>query len=196
MAFEQKAWYDKAFISVSPVGGNEYELRAKTTSLSISGGNFDIEGIETFGGKVTRVGTREDIEISFDGIPVSTQDYDWIFHGLNSNTSGWANGTGSIDSWTEKKFRVSVLWTNQSGVTGATQAITGTNEAYRQVYAEAYCTNVENSMDAGEHLTANLTFNLPVEDETGGSNYKLSAKDTTSGTLSAVPSYTTTTKYW
>lgn len=187
MTFVEKAWYNRAYISVSPVAGSEVELRSKTTTLNVSGGDFDIEGIETFGGKVTRVGTREDIEISFEGIPVSVQDFDWMFHGV-SNTST------SITSWTEKKNRVTILWTNETGLTSAAQAIATSSEAYRQIYAEAYCTSVETAMDAGEELTATMSFKLATADETGGQNYKLQSCDTTSA-LAAVPAYTNTTKY-
>jgi len=182
MAYSTKAWYDKCYISVAPNTGSEVQLRAKTTSLSITGGGFDIEGLDTFGGKVTRVGTKDDIEISFDGIPVSAQDYDWIYH-------GYASTTNSITSSTTKKHRVTILWTDQSGVTAATQAISSSSEAYRRIYAEAYCTGIEVNMDAGAELTATMTFSLPVEDETGGQNYKIESCDTSSA-LSAVPPYT------
>jgi hypothetical protein len=188
MAFSQKAWYDDCYISVCALAGSEVQLCSKTTSLSVSGGNFDIEGINTFCGKVTRVGSKEDIEISFDGIPVSNQDFDWIFHGA-SNTAT------SITTSSTVKYRVSMLWTNQTGVTAATQAITGSNEAYRRIYADAYCTGVEYNMDAGENLKATLTFKLPTEDSDGLQNYKMESKDTTSGTLSATPSYAGSTKF-
>jgi len=187
MALSQKAWYDKAYISVSEKGGSEVQLRSKTTSLSISGGDFDIEGIETFGGKVKRIGTREDIEISFDGIPTSLQDFDWMFHGVTSSAT-------SITSSTVKDYRVTLLWTDQSGVTSATQAISTSSEAYREIYADANLISLEKNMDAGEHLTATMTFKLPFEDDSGSINFKKEMCDT-SGTLSAVPAYTNTTKF-
>jgi len=187
MALSQKAWYDKAYISVSEKGGSEVQLRSKTTSLSITGGDFDIEGIETFGGKVKRIGTREDIEITFDGIPTSLQDFDWMFHGA-SNTAT------SITSSSVKDYRVTILWTDQSGVTAATQAINTSSEAYREIYAEANLISLEKNMDAGEHLTATMTFKLAYEDEDGSINFKKEMCGTSSD-LSAVPSYTTTTKF-
>jgi hypothetical protein len=144
MAFTTKSWYDDCYVSVAASAGAEVQLCSKTTSLSISGGNFDIEGIDTFCGKITRVGTKEDIEISFDGVPVSNQDFDWIFNGV-SNTAT------SITTSATNLYRVSMLWTTQTGVTAATQAITGSNEAFRRIYAEDYCTGDEYNMDAGEN---------------------------------------------
>jgi hypothetical protein len=184
---ENKAWYDKAFISVSRKGTNtEVQLRAKTTSLNISGGNFDIEGIETFGGKVKRVGSREDMEISFDGIPTSLQDFDWIFHGTDSTAS-------SITSSAISDHRITMLWTDQA-VTAATASINSASEAYREIYAGANLISLEKSMDAGEHLTSTMTFKLAFEDDAGSLNWKKEMCDTSS-TLSAVPAYSGSTKF-
>ncbi len=187
MALDRKAWYDKAFISVSQKAGSDVQLRAKTTSLSISGGNFDIEGIETFGGKVKRVGSREDFEISFDGIATSQQDFDWIFHGANNTDT-------SITSSTVKDYRVVMLWTDETGITSANQAIATASEAYREMYAECNLVSLEKDMDAGEHLKATLTFKCPFEDADGVVNFKEESCATTSA-LSATSAYTTTTKF-
>lgn len=183
-----KAWYDKAYISVSAKGGSEVQLRAKTTSLSVSGGNFDIEGIETFGGKIKRVGTREDMEISFDGIPTSLQDFGWMFHGLTANTAT------SITASSVADYRLCLLWTDQSGVTSAAQAISTSSEAAREIYANANLVSLENSMDAGENLKASMTFKLAFEDDTGSINFKMEMCDT-SAALSAVPAYTNSVKF-
>lgn len=187
MAFSNKAWFEDCFISVSPIGGSEVQMCTKTTNLSITGGNFDIEGIDTFCGKVTRVGSHEDIEISFDGIPVSNQDFDWIFHG----TSATGN---TITSSTVTRYRSTFLWTDQTGITAATQAINTASEAYRRIYAESYCTGLEYNMDAGENLTVTCNFKLAFEDASGVQNFKIESCDTSSA-LTAVSAYTTTTKF-
>lgn len=185
---DKKAWYDKAYISVSAESGSEVQLRAKTTSLNITGGNFDIESIDTFGGQIKRIGRRDDFEISFDGVLTSNQDFDWIFHGKTVATDT------SITSSSVADYRLCLLWTNQSSVTDASQAISTTSEAYREIYAEANMISCEKSMDAGEHLTASIKFKLPFEDSTGTINFKKEMCDTTSS-LSAVTSYTSTTKF-
>lgn len=182
-----KAWYEDCYISVSQVGGAEVNICSKTTNLSISGGDFDIESIDTFCGKVTRVGTKKDIEISLDGIPVSVQDFDWLYHGATSSAT-------AITSSANVKNRVIFLWTNQTGITSAAEAITTGSEAFRRIYAESYCTSLEYNMDAGEQLTATINFKLPTEDSDGVQNYKLESCDTTSA-LSAVSSYTTASKF-
>lgn len=183
-----KAWYNKAYISVSVEDGTEIQLRAKTTSLRTSGGNFDIEGIETFGGKIKRVGPREDLEVGFDGIVTSHNDFDWIFHGLTTSTGS------NITSSNIRDYRVTILWTDQTGITTATSAITTASEAYREIYAGANMISLEKSMDADGHLTAAVNFKLAYADETGGINWKKENCDTTN-TLAAITGYTSTKKF-
>lgn len=182
-----ESWYDHTYISVAVESGSEVQLRSKTTSLNITGGNFDIEGVDTFGGKIKRVGSREDLEIAFDGIPVSLQDFDWIFHGV-SNTAT------SITSSSVADYRVTLLWTDQTGITSAAQAITTASEAYREIYAECNLVSLEKSQSANENLVSSLTFKTAFEDKNGSINFKKEMCDTTSA-LSAVTAYTSTTKF-
>lgn len=197
MAMLQKAWYEDCFISIEPLNGTEAQLQTKTTSLGITGGGFDIEGIPTFGGKITRVGPRDDIEISFDAIPVAHSDFDWIFAGQTTSTQSAITG-GSITSSTTTKYRLAFLWTSFTGsvTSAAKQAITGSSEAYRRVYADMYCTSLETSMDAGDNLKGTMTFKVANEDDTGMQNWKVETKDTASGTLTALPAYTSSSTKW
>ncbi len=183
-----EAWYNKAYISVTALAGSEIQLRAKTTSLGISGGNFDIESIDTFSGKIKKVGTREDFEITFDGIPISHQDFDWIFHGLTTNTAT------SITSSTVRDYRVTMLWTDETGITTAGQAIATASEGYREQYSDCNLVSLEKNMDAGDHLTATLAFECPFEDTAGSVNFKKAACDTTSA-LTTTSAYTSTNKF-
>jgi hypothetical protein len=194
----QKAWYDKAFVSISALSGAEIALQAKTTTLSISGGSYDVEGIETFGGRVTRVGTRDDIEVSFDGIPTSHADFDWIFAGQTASTAFSTSGSAITTSTDDRKYRLIFLWTNQTltAVTSANQAITGTAEAYKRAFADCYLTSLEANMDAGDYLKAKLTFKLSPTDDLGVNNWGIWSKDTTSGTLSALNAYTSSSTKW
>ena len=53
-----------------------------------------------------------------------------------------ANSTSSISD-----FRIAILWTDQTGVTDGTQAITTASEAYREYYADCNLVSLEKSMD-------------------------------------------------
>ena len=156
--------------------------------MNITGGNFDIESIDTFGGQIKRVGRREDIEISFDGVCTSNQDFDWIFHGKTVATDSSITSSAIID------YRLCLLWTNQTGVTSAAQAITTASEAYREIYAEANMISCEKSMEAGEHLTASIKFKLPFEDSDSEINFRKEVSETSSA-LAAVTAYTSTSKF-
>jgi len=182
-----KAWYDKAFVSVSVAGGSEVQLRAKTNTMNIAGGGFDIESMETFGGKIKRQTTRDDFEIGFDGIPTSLQDFDWIFHGASDTAA-------SITSSSVSDYRVTILWTDETGITAATQAIATASEAYREFYAGCNMTSLEKSMTAGEHLTATMNFKTAFEDDAGSVNFKKEVS-LTSSALTAAGAYTTANKF-
>jgi hypothetical protein len=196
MAMSQKVWYRTAFVSISALSGSEVVLQSRTTSLGWSGGFGDLEGIDTFGGKLQRLKPKDDMEVTFDGIPVSHADFDWLMAGQTASTAFGASGVAITTSTDSVKYRVELLWTNQAGVTAANTAITGTNEAYRRAWADLYMTQCDGSMDAGDNLTAKIAFKCTAVDDNNVNNWGVWSKDTTSGTLSALNSYTSSTTKW
>lgn len=198
MAMSTKVWYNTAFVSISGLSGGEVALQTRTTSLGWSGGMPDIEGLETFAGKITRLKTKTDIEVTFDGIPVSHADFDWLQAGQTASTSFGASGATITTSTDNTKYRIIMLWTNQTSptVTSANQAITGTAEAYRRAFADCYITQLDGKMDAGNNLNATIAFKCTERDDNGVNNWGIWSKDTTSGTLSALNSYTSSTTKW
>ena len=197
MTMTNKAWYENCFVSVEALKGTEVQLQTKTTSLGITGGGFDVEGVETFGGKITRVGTRDDIELSFDGIPTSHIDFDWMFAGQTTSTQSALTGA-SITTSVVTPYRVTLLWTDYTGsvTSAAKQTFSGSTECYRRVYADTYCTSLETNMDAGDILKASMTFKTPFVDSNGVQNFRVMSKDTTSATFSAIAAYTSSTTKW
>lgn len=190
MAIQQKAWYETAYVSISKLGSAPVQYHMKTTTFSHSGGNFDFEGLEVFGGKLGRVGSTEDVELSFDVITVAANEFDRLFYGSTASAEPYK----ITSSLTKDKFRVTLLWTSKTGVTSATQALTTSDEGYRRVYANFYMTGFEPSFDAGDYLKATLKFKGPVVDETGSGNILIESCDTTS-TLSALSNYSGSTKW-
>jgi len=197
MAMSQKVWKRTAFVSIAALSGNEVILQSKTTSLGWSGGFGDVEGIDVFSGKITSLGSAEDIEVTLDGIPVSHADFDWIAAGQTASGAFGSSGVSITSSTEERKYRVTFLWTNKTGtLTASTSPITGSNEAYRRSWADCYLTSLEGSHDAGDNLTANMSFKTTAQDENGTNNWAIWAKDTTAGTLSAENAYTSSTTKW
>jgi len=180
-------WFDHTYIEVVAEDGTGVQLRTKTTSLNMSGGNFDMESNETFGGAVKRYGAREDYEIGFEGIVSSHQDFDWIFHGANTTDA-------SITSSSVVDYRVTLLWTDEASITAASQAITTASEASREYYAECNMVSLEKSQNVGENITATMTFKTAHEDKDGTINFKKEVCGTDSA-LSAASAYTSATKW-
>jgi len=184
---KNQGWFDHTYIEVVAEGGTAVQMRTKTTSLNVTGGNFDMESNETFGGSIKRYGAREDFEIGFEGIVRSHQDFDWIFHGATQTDT-------SITSSSVKDYRVTLLWTDESGITAASQAIATASEAYREYYAECNLVSLEKSQNVGENITATLTFKTAFEDNDGTINFKEEVCGTDSA-LSAASAYTSTNKF-
>lgn len=188
----QQIWMKQPYVSISRVGGTEMQFRSRSSSLRITGDNFDIEGVETFGGKVTRIGSREDIEITMDIFPISAEkdDFDALFYGHTGSSA-------IITSSDQLKHRICLLWTNESGITSGAEAIASGSDGYRRIYAEGYITNMEPSQDAGEDLKGTITYKTSPVDEDGSSNRKIESctQGGTPETLSAVASYDTSTKW-
>ncbi|MHA1383227.1 MAG: hypothetical protein ACTSR3_05680 [Candidatus Helarchaeota archaeon] len=184
---KNQGWFDHTYIEFVAESGTAVQMRTKTTSINITGANFDMESNETFGGAIKRYGAREDFEISFDGIVTSHQDFDWVFHGANQTDT-------SITSSSIKDYRVTLLWTDQTGITAASQAIDTASEAYREYYAECNMVSLEKSQNVGENITASLTFKTAFEDKDGEINFKFEVCGTDSA-LAAANAYTSTTKW-
>jgi len=182
-----KAWFEKMFLSVSEKGASEIQLMAFTNSFSTSGGSPEFSSLEVFGGKIPKAGSRGDWTLNFDGIPATTRDFDWIFHGVTASST-------AITTSDSKDYRVTLLWSDETGITSAIQAIATSSEAYRRSYAECKCTQLDYNMDAGEHLTATMAFTLATEDETGGQNYQFEHSPTSSA-LTALSAYAAGTKF-
>ena len=182
-----QGWFDHTYVEVVAASGTAVQMRTRTTSLNITGGNFDMESNETFGGAIKRYGAREDFEIGFEGYVRSHQDFDWIFHGGTQTAT-------SITSSSIKDHRVTLLWTDETGITAASQAIATASEAYREVYAGCNLVSLEKSQNVGENITANLTFKTAFEDIDGTVNFKEEVCGTTSA-LSASSAYTSTNKF-
>jgi len=196
MAMLTKVWYNTAFVSISALSGAEVALQTKTISTGWSGGFGDVEGLDTFAGKITRVGSKDDLEITFDGIPVSHADFDWLMAGQTASSAWGSSGAAITTSTDDRKYRLILLWTSQTGVTSANQAITSSNEAYRRAWADVYMTQCEGSMDAGDNLKASIAFKTTIVDSDGVNNWGIWSKDTTSGTLSALNAYTSSVTKW
>ncbi len=180
-------WFDHTYIEVVAESGTGVQLRTKTTSLNITGGNFDMESNETFGGAIKRYGAREDYVIGFEGIVSSHQDFDWIFHGTTQTNT-------SITSSSVVDYRIALLWTDQATITAASQAISSSSEAYREYYAECNMVSLEKSQNVGENITATMTFKTAHEDKDGTINFKKEVCGTASS-LSAASAYTSGTKW-
>jgi hypothetical protein len=183
-----KCWVTISKLSTGATTSTNVEYGAKTSDITIGGGNGDLDVIRVNTGDIEKLNRQDPFEISFDNIvPLYAYDFRQMKEGGAVTTGLYTTSAGTDRG----QFRVAMLWTNQTGVTSAAQAITGSSTitAYRCVVRDARCTELEEKWAAGEVLGGTIKFKVPAIDATGGGNVQWSSIDGAQ-TLGALTTYT------
>lgn len=171
-----------------------------TETVDIDMGEKDFETIVGLsGGRMVKYTPEGDTTITMEMYPLGAGSGD---------ISGATTATGVFDllhaedttqplkisstSATRQKYRLCILWTEDTSVKSATAAITGANKAFRFTAADGYFTAVKPSFTDGV-LKFNVTFKVPPRDSVNNSNIYIESTDGTAS-LTALQSYTTTIK--
>jgi len=183
-----KLWYDRCWVTITPKGGSNLELAAKTKDITINYGDKDIELIDVNSGQIAKFNRREMVEITFDDVIPLYGDV-WNAGYEAADVSG-TEGTISA-SLERKQFRIVILWTDAdpSTISSATDAIPAGTNARRLIIEDAYFTSwEENWRDLV--LMGGATFKAVAVDETGTAKVKVEyCTDASATGLSALSSY-------
>ena len=194
------AWMEECLIAISKVGGSDLKFHALTETVDFDIGDKDTEGVPLVnGGRVTKWTPEADSSITFEAYTLEagtdTGSVGKGFHDLMHSVDP-SVPIRVINSRNRDKYRVLVLWTNDSTATTA-QSTTATNaSAYRIGMADGYFTSVKVSFTDGiVKLTA--TFKVTAFDKSGAGNVMEESCAGTSGSdkLPAIASYTTSAKF-
>jgi len=193
---------ERCLVAIQPIGAiYVINLGALVTSFQINGGEKGAEGIALMnGGRVTRFLPQSDFELSFDAFFVGI-DADG---GADFGVSQQFNDPANLDltepykinsSRTRKKFRVTILWLEDSSVTNAETAPT-TGMAERVSFVASYSVNDNISfMDLIKQNT--FKFNVSPFDIDGAANIQHeSTTDSASKALTSLDAYTTSNKWY
>ena len=193
------AWMETCLIAISKVGGSDVQFASLTETVDFDIGEKDIEGLPLLnGGRLTKFSPEGDSSITFEAYPIQ------------AGTSSGTTGTGFFDlmhtqdasapirvtnDHIRDKYRVLVLWTNDTTVTGAQNITTATYSALRIGMAEGRFTSVKPSFTDGV-LKWTVTFKTPAFDKDADSNVMIeSCAGVTSDILPVVAAYTTSNKF-
>lgn len=192
----QDTWSETAWVAITKTGGSDVEFASITETVDLDIGDKDFDVINTLkGGRLVNFNPQEPTTLTLEAYPVEA--------GTDSTdtTAGTGNGfmdlihTGdtsqplSIDfDRTRTKVRCVVLWTNDTTVTKATDAVTTASEALRFVLINGYVTSAKPSFTDGV-LKYTVALKFPAFNKAGTSNGLIESTDGTVG-LDAVSAYT------
>ena len=202
MAVNDDAWQEVALVSIAVPGGTDIPFQAITEDIDLGEFTKDFESIATTsGGRLVKHTPEGDREITLTCYPKQAG---------NADTSAATTGTGFFDllhaedtsepqvisaSRTRLKCRLAIIWTDKAATNANEQIVTPTNSAIRFVGADGYITSVKPSF-TDKVLKFEVTFKVPPFDSSGSANYKWeSIQGAATATLTALASYTSTTKW-
>lgn len=171
-------------------------------SLDLGIGEKGFESIPSLvQGRIYKYTPEEDTEITFDmyciGMDTDTStSIESYFIGGTPVVTGWAD---YVNLTTRNKFRITILFTNDAGVTDASDTVNGgttdTYAARRYSFADSFITSVKPSFTDGI-LKLSITAKVPPYDADGNSNIKYQTLDGAStSSLDALAAYSGTVKF-
>ena len=196
-------WSETALIAIAAQAGTDVKFASITETVDIDFGDKDFDVIATLsGGRLVKFNPQEPTSITLEAYP------------LDAGTTGFTTattGAGFFDLMTtydtaqplvfandhnRNKFRIAILWTDNTAITDATtQIVAPTNNALRVVASDGYFTSIKPSYTDGV-LKFTVIYKTPPFDKNASANVKVeSVSGSATATLTALVSYTTTTKW-
>ncbi len=194
------AWQEECLIAISKIGGSDIQFAGITETVDLDLGEKDIEGVPLVnGGRVTKFTPEGDSTITFEAYPLEA--------GTDTGTTGHGffdllnevDATVPIrvkNSRTRDKYRVLIMWTNDSTATGAESTTAANASALRVGLAGGHFTSVKPSFTDGI-LKFTVTYKTAAFDKSGDSNVMMesAAGADASDVLPAIGAYTTSNKF-
>lgn len=199
----EDAWQRECLIEVTSGSTKIIRLTALTETVDIDNGERDLDKIDLVNiGQIPKHGAVGITTITFEGYP------------LQAGTATTSTGTGMFDmfasnaiidsgqpldidlSATLTKYRVAILWTEDTGPDDASDATATSKKAMRYVIAECFCTSCKTDFTDGI-LKQTLVFKGPGLDKVKNANIKMESNDSSaSGGIPALGNYVPGATKW
>lgn len=204
---DSESWSDCAKVTITAQAGSnvDWEFYTLTETIDIDEGERPIETQAVLcGGRMVRTLPQENSTVSLKLYPV---------HAWNPIADGTGSGVAEMfydtkttieaskqynisnASGTRAKYRIAVLWTDDTTETEATAAMSKTSLALRFACRNAYATKVTSSFGAGGQLfSQDVVFSVSSQTKAGSANimWQSTTSDATAD-LAALIDYTTDT---
>ena len=203
----ESAWQRQCLIEVTSAASKIMKMEALTETIDIDLGERDLDKIDLCNlGQIPKHGSMGITTVTIEGYPkqagsAAAGAATGFFDIFASNAVIDASQPLDIDmSNTLTRYRVAVLWTNDTAADDASDAIADTKESIRFVMAECFCVSCKSDFTDGV-LKQILVFKGLAFDTTGattgGNNIKMESTDSSShGGLSALGNYVAGTTKW
>lgn len=195
-------WSEVAKVAFSAQGGSDVQFDSITTTIDITFGEKGFDVIATLsGGRLVKFTPQEPTEITLEVYPVDagtdTGTTGKGFFGM-LHTEDVDQATGGIVipvDRTRTKYRAIITWTDNASADAEDVITSPTNSGMRVVAADGYFIKADPSNTDGEQKW-NIMHRTPPFDKSGTANVKVESIDgIVTGTLTAVPSYTSVVKF-
>lgn len=194
------AWMETCLVAITKVGGSDVAFQGLTESVDMDVGEKDIDVVALVnGGRISKWVPQDVITVTLEMYPVEVgTDTGTTGKGVFDLFSGSTDSSQPViltNSRTRTAVRIAILWTDDTSQASATAAVTATKKAARMAFADGYVTSANPSFTDGvKKWTVTLKF-APF-DKAGNANSQGASEDGTSvGGLTALASYTTSTKF-
>jgi len=202
MAQKTDAWLEQACVTITEVGGTDYNYQTLTETVDIDLGDRDIEGIATLaGGRIVRFIPEGDTSITLEcySIEAATPDdalktaagRGFLGHFWDGPSSDPQTVTATR---TRLKHRLVVLWTDNTTDTDAPGAMDDiTAQGIRFMAADGYVTSVKPSFTDGI-LKFTVTLKFPPYQADGTPLLQWQSTES-ANTIAMLQSYTSLTRW-
>jgi len=194
------AWMETCLVGISIIDGSDVQFASLTETIDFDIGEKDIEGIPLVnGGRVTKFNPEGDTTLTFEAYPVEAgtdtgttgKGFFDLMHSQDASVPIRVSNDHERD-----KYRVLVLWTNDSTATTAQSTTAQNASALRIGVAEGMFTSVKPSFTDGV-LKFTITYKCAAFDKSANNNVMVEscAGSTASDVLPAVAAYTSANKF-
>jgi len=197
-------WSEVAKVCIAAQSGVDVPFEAITETVDIDIGDKDFDVIATLsGGRLVKFTPQEPTTVTLEAYPIDAGTPGFTsattgsgFFDLMNTYSTFGTTVVMPADRNRKKHRIAIMWTDKSTETDATAVIVApTNSAMRFVASDGFFTSVKPSFTDGL-LKFTVTYKVPPFDKDGSANIKIeSVSGSTTLTLTALASYTSTTKW-
>lgn len=204
MANIPDTWSEVAKISIAAQAGADVQFAALTETIDIDIGDKDFDVISILsGGRLVKFTPEEPTEITLEAYPVQAGNAAAAYGGTGTGFFDLMHSADTSQPTTisvdrvRTKYRVAIMWTTDTVSTtyAESQQVSPANACLRVVAADGYFTSVKPSFTDGV-LKFTVKFKVPPFDKSASANVKMESLDgTTTATLTALASYSSSTKW-